>query len=194
MSLKFAIPATLIFLFLVCLSCTESTRARPNSHWFTLADLLDDSSDFHLHNSLIFSIEKSIAEAPTVDGNSVGLGYEISKQFENYCSLKKLCTTRQLVDLTDSKYVNVRAYAFLALVEKKYDALPAILERHLTDTARFGYYSGCMVYPKTINLFYLQTLQTQLRGTGFNGYMKIVSNQFDPEVWRRMMMTEIYFD
>jgi hypothetical protein len=191
---KIVILHFLVLLFFIFVSCKEKKNSRPSSNWYTLADLVDDNSNSHLHNSLIFGIEKSIAEYPSVDGNGVGIGNGISKQFENYCSLKKLCTTDQLVELTNSKYVNVRAYAFLALAEKRYDGLTAILENHLKDTASFNYRSGCMVNPKAINLFYLQTLQSELGETAFNSYMKIVSKQFDPEVWRRMMMTEIYFD
>jgi hypothetical protein len=184
--------ATACVVFFTCFSCKENASLKSRSNWYTLNDLVDDTSDLTLHNMLIANIEKSLAENPTVNGNLAGYG--VSKQLNDYCSLKKLCTTNHLVELTNSKCIALRAYAFLALVDMRYAGLPGILEEHLTDTARFNYQSGCMINPKAINLFYLQALQSLLEEASFKRYMKIVAKQFHPEEWRSMMMTEIYYD
>jgi hypothetical protein len=181
---KITIFATACVVFSTCFSCKENASLKSRSNWYTLNDLVDDTTDLTLHTMLLANSEKSLAENPTVNGNLAGYG--VSKQLNDYCSLKKLCTTSHLVELTNSKYVTLRAYAFLALVEMRYAGLPGILEEHLTDTARFNYQSGCMINPKAINIFYLQALQSLLAEATFNRYMKIVSNQFDPEEWRSM--------
>ena len=106
----------------------------------------------------ILRIAAKISKYKTVDDRAVGFAGNMTEQYKRFNSLTQVATDKELIILTDHKSEKVRAYAFWASAKRNYTDIKTILEKHLGDTSRFDYYSGCMYTPQKVNYFFLDVL------------------------------------
>jgi len=104
---------------------------------------------------------------------------EKSKQWIRYEWLSKNATNDQLFELMNSKFPNVRAYAFLCLKSRPTINLKPIILEHLKDSSSFIWGNGCFGEEKQINSFFLEECSGLFSRKELRQYRNIISKGSD---------------
>jgi hypothetical protein len=106
----------------------------------------------------ILKVASQISKNRTVDDRAIGFAGQTSEQYKRFDFLVQQATENELITLTGHENAKVRAYAFWALAKRHYKDSKAILEKHLSDTASFVFFSGCDQGSEQVNHFFLDLL------------------------------------
>ena len=100
--------------------------------------------------------------------NQVHFGYPVgyagkpetnNKYYKLYKRLKSKATTKELVELTQSKSALTKVYAFDILQSRNYSNLKSIFIDNLSDTTWYWTASGCTGFVDRVNWFMLRRLK-----------------------------------
>lgn len=145
--MKYLLAFVLIFSF----ACNNNREA---SNSITVVDT-------SILRPQILNLSNEIALHKSVNTAAVGVAGAETDQWRRFDSLIKLGTDDELVALVDHSSANVRAYAFWALAKRKFKNIKPLLDKHISDTATFHFFSGCELGTERINMFFLNVMTPQ---------------------------------
>ena len=96
-----------------------------------------------------------IARYNRVEDKYADVGDEISPAYEAFRHIAAKASNEQLVKLTDHPIPCIKAYAFMALVERENSNCRTILEKHIYDTTAYWHKMERVMWGERINHYYL---------------------------------------
>jgi hypothetical protein len=171
----FLILATIFFGCVSCNVKSKESKMREKQHL--------DSSFVTLN---MLSIIHNISSDSNVYAKYTGYAGATSNQYLEFERLKKFASLNDLVNLTNSKSISLKVYAFLALNDKENNNIKAILEKHLKDKDSFTFFSGCIGTQEHVNVFFYKNISNQLSNKERETYMSEISKCFTTNEWKMM--------
>ncbi|MES2516285.1 MAG: hypothetical protein V4580_19175 [Bacteroidota bacterium] len=142
---------TISFYILLSLNSCEPARDTPVISPITKIVLSDS----------LQPIVDSLALFAVVHDAAIGYAGIETTVYRHFKKLQAKATDKELISLTDHDTASVRAYAYWALAKRKNPEIKNILRRHMKDTTKFWYTSGCSPDPERVNQFYLDLVNPE---------------------------------
>lgn len=151
--MKYVCYTWLLFLLFSCKNQAKELQENKDDQ-----EVLTGSfGDVQVSVSLIPIID-SLVNYSVVEDEAIGFAGEKSEVYKHFEELLNHATDEELVKLTNHKIPSIRAYAFWGLAKKRNSMVKELIMKHLDDTIRFSFMSGCSIREVPVNTFFLQIL------------------------------------
>ena len=141
---------SLILVIFLIISCKTKTQEA-----LTVEIIKNDSI---IRKNYILAALKNIANSEHVEAEQIGYGLKRSDVFKSFINLKELATPLELFQLVNNNNVNIKVYAYVALVEKDSILAKQAFKIHRNDRQEFTLYSGCIISKETVDEYFAQVI------------------------------------